>query len=151
VAQYGRPVPWRPAWQPPPTGGTSWPIAVYLDNAPFNIARLDVYDGAPYSLAENEFILGLANATTWAKKIYYWQSCVGRVVSVSQSGKSSVPDEARIAIDMPPYPPSPIPSLLFRKPGFLGSWHDVGHFPYFHTNFSAFFGGTRSVFTWMVD
>jgi hypothetical protein len=157
TAKYGSPIPWKPTWKPPPpnpdTGEvyTNWIFAVALDNAPWNWAALKIEDGAPDSVAPNQVLLGLANKTDWAKEVYYWNSCAGQKVSVHQSGPSDIATYMSISIDMPPYPPNPIPSLLFRKPGWFGVWHDVGHFPLFHTRFAEFFGGTKATFIWVVD
>jgi hypothetical protein len=56
-----------------------------------------------------------------------------------------------VNIDVPPWPDDPTPSMVFRKSGFVGVWHDVGHYPLFDTAFPEFFGGTKATFTWQMD
>ena len=155
--KYGAPIPWKPTWRPPPpdpdTGEqfSDWVFAVALDDAPFNWAKLQIEDGAPEGVGAGQVLIGLANGTSWAKEAWYWNTCSGITNGVGQSGTNLTPNFMRIDIDTPPYPPNPIPSMVFRKPGFLGVWHDVGHFPLFHTRFADFFGGTKATFTWVVD
>ena len=40
-------------------------------------------------------------------------------------------------------------TIVFRKPGFWGIWHDVGHFQ--SDTFWQAFGGTWADFSWFVD
>jgi hypothetical protein len=40
-------------------------------------------------------------------------------------------------------------TIVFRKPGFWGIWHDVGHFP--ATQFWRAYGGTVADFMWSID
>jgi hypothetical protein len=40
-------------------------------------------------------------------------------------------------------------TIVFRKPGFLGIWHDVGHVP--PELFWQAFGGTVCDFRWAID
>jgi hypothetical protein len=122
-----------------------------LDNAPFNYAKLTLENGAPDGVTAGQVLIGLANGTDWAKEVWYWNSCVGNLMVIRQTGPNLTPNFMQVNIDLPPYPPNAIPSMVFRKPGFLGFWHDVGHFPLFHTRFAEFFGGTKATFTWVID
>jgi hypothetical protein len=154
---FGSPVPWKPVWHGPPDPDhpgselPSWVIAIALDNAPFNYAKLTLENGAPDGVTAGQVLIGLANGTDWAKEVWYWNSCVGNLMVIRQTGPNLTPNFMQVNIDLPPYPPNAIPSMVFRKPGFLGFWHDVGHFPLFHTRFAEFFGGTKATFTWVID
>ncbi|WP_433359467.1 hypothetical protein [Streptosporangium sp. CA-115845] len=152
-SKYGSPVPWKPAWRPPPDDST-WVFAVQLDDNAWNWARLTIGDGGSAingPLAANEMELGLANDTDWAKELWYWNTGAGPRVRLYKSGVAATPSVRTVAIDPPPYPPNSIPSLIFKKPGVFGIWHDVGHFPLYRTRFFEFFSGTRATFTWIYD
>jgi hypothetical protein len=156
--KYGSAIPWKPVWRPPPpdpdTGKAqpTWLFYVKLDNPDWNTALLTISDGAPFGIGSNRALFGLDSILRQEKEMWYWNSCVGNAVKFYHPGKDrGSMDVQAIDVDMPPYPPSPIPSLLFRKPGFLGIWYDVGSFPLYHTRFARWFGGTQSIFKWVDD
>jgi hypothetical protein len=138
------------AWTPPPpaTGRDFWRVGVLLDSAPFNTGVFTLRDGATANppLARTETLIGLTNATSWAKQIWATNLCSGRVKSVFQRGTNA------IAHQMPLIRLScrqGIDTLEFSKPGFFGAWHDVGHIP--PEEFWKHFGGTWAIFDWQVD
>jgi hypothetical protein len=97
-------------------------------------------------VSKNQALIGLANQTDWAKEIWVENLCAGRTASVFQSGTNSAPNRMRLdqaecwqGAD----------TIVFRKPGFWGIWHDVGHFP--PGLFWQAFGGTWADFSWVVD
>jgi hypothetical protein len=94
----------------------------------------------------DQVLIRLANATDWAKEIWAFNLCSGRLGSVFQEDPNSTPRSmllsrasCREGAD----------SIVFRKPGFFGIWHDVGHFD--SGSFWSTFGGTVATFTWTVD
>src|SRR5829696_5560613 len=70
--------------------------------------------------------------------------CTGRIASVFQSGTNTTPNRIRLdhAVCW-----SGADTIVFRKPGFLGVWHNVGHFG--ATAFWKAFGGTVADFSWV--
>ncbi len=138
-------------WTLPPNalpGEDFWVITVALDSAPFNWARLILRNGATFSppVPRNQVLVGLANGTDWAKEIWSENLCSGRLGSVYQEGPSSTP--RRMLLSMPVCREG-TDTIVFRKPGFWGIWHDVGHFP--PEVFWQAFGGTVADFTWVID
>lgn len=140
-------------WTPPPSppaksGEDFWVIAVYLDSAPFNAARLILRNGATFDppVPRNQVLVGLANATEWAKEIWAENLCSGRTGSVYQEGPNGTP--RRMLLTMPACREG-ADTIVFRKPGLWGTWHDVGHFP--PELFWQAFGGTVADFTWTFD
>jgi hypothetical protein len=91
-------------------------------------------------------VLGLANQTDWAKEIWAQNFCSGRVASVFQSGTNTTPNRIRLDVAVCW---SGADTVVFRKPGALGFWHDVGHFG--APAFWQAFGGTVADFTWVFD
>jgi hypothetical protein len=147
-------VPWFASggWTPPPSGASFWTIAVLLDSAPFNVARLILRDGATFNppVPSNQALVGLANATDWAKEIWAGNLCSGRIGSVFQSGRNSTPRRMLLTRS---FCAEGTDTIVFRKPGFFGFWHEVGHFPP-GSGPGAFwraFGGTWGDYTWTVD
>jgi hypothetical protein len=145
------PFPWWDAagnFLPPPSGTPPWVIAVSLDSAGWNWARLLLSDGAAASppVPKSQVVVGLANSTSWAKEIWAQNFCMGRIASVFQSGTNTTPNRIRLdrAVCW-----SGADTIVFRKPGFWGIWHDVGHFG--ATAFWQAFGGTIADFTWVFD
>lgn len=132
----------------PPSGNPLWQIAVSLDNRGWNWAMLALSDGASASppVPKNQVLVGLASGTSWAKEIWVQNYCSGRIGSVFQSGTNAIPN--RIMLDSPACF-SGADTIVFRKPGFLGIWHDVGYFG--TTEFWPAFGGTVADFTWIID
>jgi hypothetical protein len=123
-----------------------------LDSAPFNMARVIVADGATFSppVSMTEALIGLANATSWDKEIWADNLCSGRIGSVFQAGTNAT---ARRMLLQQAVCREGADTVVFRKPGFFGIWHDVGHFPPGSGpgGFWRFFGGTVADFTWVVD
>jgi hypothetical protein len=156
AAGYGEPIPWYPKWKRAPDPENPgeflpyWVFAVYLDDAPWNWAKLTIEEGAS-SMGADQVSIGLATATEWEKEVWYWNSCLGNITSIYQVGSQPLPTYTTVKIDMPPWPDNPTPSLVFRKPGFLRIWHDVGHLPLTGSLFPQFFGGTQATFTWIMD
>lgn len=145
------PYPWWDAvgnFLPPPSGTPPWVIAVSLDTARWNWALLLLSDGATANppVPKSQVVVGLANSTSWAKEIWAQNFCIGRMASVFQSGTNTTPNRIRLdrAVCW-----SGADTIVFRKPGFLGTWHDVGH--YGATEFWQVFGGTVADFTWVFD
>jgi hypothetical protein len=138
-------------WTPPPNappGDDSWVIAVALDSAPFNYARLILRNGATFDppVRRDQVLVGLANATDWAKEIWADNLCSGRLASVYQDGPDTTPHRMLLGV---PNCRDGTDTIVFRKPGFFGIWHDVGHFP--PELFWQAFGGTVADFTWVID
>jgi hypothetical protein len=141
------PIPWQP-WRDPAPDRNFWAVTLNLDSAPFNIARLTVREGARNNppVGSDQALIGLANTTDWAKEIWGFNLCSGRLGSVFQEGPNSTPRtmllsraSCREGAD----------TIVFRKPGFFGIWHDVGHFA--AGSFWRIFAGTVATFTWNVD
>src|ERR1700751_3036516 len=83
-------------WTLPPDpipGEDFWVIAVQLDSAPFNWARLILRNGATFNppIPRNQVLVGLANGTDWAKEIWSENLCSGRLGSVYQDGPNLTP------------------------------------------------------------
>jgi hypothetical protein len=147
----GPPYPWwsaSGAFIPPPGGTSPWVIAVRLDTPGWNWARLTLSDGALANppVPKNQVLVGLTNATSWAKEIWADNLCSGRTIAVFQSGTSSTVQRMRLDA---PQCWAGADTVVFRKPGFLGIWHDVGHFP--PEFFWPAFGGTLADFRWVFD
>jgi len=123
-------------------------IAVRLDSASWNWPLLLLSDGATASppVAKSQVVVGLAKRTSWAKEICAQNFCTGRIASVFQSGTNTTPNRIRLdhAVCW-----SGADTIVFRKPGFLGVWHNVGHFG--ATAFWKAFGGTVADFSWVFD
>jgi hypothetical protein len=144
---------WRDSngmYQGPPNSGpgADWIIAVALDNVPWNVARLRLRNGATAQppVPENQVLVGLANGTDWPKEIWAANLCSGRLGSVYQEGPNSIP--RRLLLDAPSAREG-ADTIVFRKPGFFGIWHEVGYFP--PELFWRAFGGTVIDFTWVTD
>jgi len=104
--------------------------------------RLIVEDGAP--LGANQMLVGLASAVAWAKEIYSWNLCRGRLASVHQSGPNMTPSFMLLERGC-----DGAHTLVFTKPQLGGIWADVANFD--PSLFWSVFGGRRLTFTWMVD
>jgi hypothetical protein len=135
-------------WKPPPAPGADWLIAVFLDKNGWNAAALHVWDGATNSppVPKNQVLVGLANGTSWPKEIWADNLCSGRVSSVYQ--ETTNPSYRRILIDSPDCYDG-ADTIVFRKPGLFGIWHEVSHFE--PNDFWRAFGGTRCDFHWVKD
>jgi hypothetical protein len=145
------PYPWFDAAgafvSPPGTSGP-WIIAVKLDTPGWCWAALTLSDGAAANppVPKSQVVIGLSNATSWSKEIWADNLCSGRTASVFQSGTSSTVQRMRLDA---PQCWAGADTIVFRKPGFLGIWHDVGYFP--PEFFWAAFGGTVADFRWVFD
>lgn len=140
-------------WVPPveavdPDAPTAWIIATFLDNSHVDAARLLLQDGSTFDppIPKNQMLVGLANDTDWAKEIWAENLCSGRLGSVQQDGTNSVP--RRMLLQQPDCTEG-ADTVVFRKPGFLGIWEDVAHFP--PELFWQAFGGTCGDYTWVFD
>jgi hypothetical protein len=136
---------------PPPPGTNVVTIAVAL--LVNNIAgptfsgdtlRLTVEPGTPFGIGSGQMHVGLASAVNWAKEIYAWNLCRGRLATLHQPGPSTTPTFMTLtrACDG-------ADTIVFRKPQFGGVWADVGNFDF--TLFWTVFGGRRLTFTWLTD
>jgi hypothetical protein len=134
-------------WTPPPSGNPFWRIAVALDAGGRNWAELILRDGATFNppVPRNQALVGLANITGWAKEIWSDNLCSGRLGSVFQGGVNTTP--RRMLLDQASCA-NGADTIVFRKPGFLGIWYDVGHFP--PGLFWRAFGGTWGDYTWKI-
>jgi hypothetical protein len=94
-------------------------IAVKLDSAGWNWARLLLSDGATANppVPKNQVLVGLANRTDWPKEIWAQNFCTGRIASVFQSGMNSTPNWMRLDLAVCW---SGADTIVFRKPGFWG-------------------------------
>jgi hypothetical protein len=93
-----------------------------------------------------DFRVGLANSTELAKEIWSFNLCSGRLSSIYQEGANSTP---RTMLLSRASCREDADTIVFRKPGSFGIWHDVGHWP--DAYFWSAFGGTVATFTWTVD
>ncbi len=144
LLQNGQP-PWRPVWRGQSPTQDYWIIAVYLNDTGMDAARLLLRNGAPESVGPNEVIIGLANNTVWAKEIWAYNYCAGRQASVVADGNTSAYNYMRLQRGECR---EGTHAIVFRKPGFLGWWFDIGHIEL--RTFWDFFGGTICEFTWRV-
>ncbi|QBR92719.1 hypothetical protein [Nocardioides euryhalodurans] len=150
------PVPW---WQgggwrlpsgprPPGLPPDAWVVAIYLDQHGWNAARMVVLprrptDPAGSFLPKSDSLVGLSNDTDWAKEIRAENVCSGSVRSVFQPGRSASTRWMTLGAASGDDGED---TVLFRKPGFLGIWHDVGHFR--SDQYWAAFGGTSVDYRW---
>lgn len=106
-----------PVWVDPPGGGTSWTVLARLDSAPFNYARLIIEDGTRHDppVPSGQVLVGLANQTDWAKEIWTFNLCSGRLGSVYQEGTNPT---ARTMLLSRPSGREGADTIVFRKPGF---------------------------------
>jgi len=135
-------------WQPELNGRPDWLIAVFLDVQGWNAAQLHVWDGSAISppVPRNQVLLGLANGTSWPKEVWADNLCSGRVASVYQ--ETTNPNFRRMLLDAPDCYDG-VDTVVFRKPGLFGIWHEVCHFE--PNDFWRAFGGTRCDFVWVKD
>jgi hypothetical protein len=135
-------------WQPELNGRPDWLVAVFLDVQGWNAAALHVWDGSALSppVPRNQVLLGLANGTSWPKEIWADNLCSGRVASVYQ--ETTNPIFRRMLLDAPDCYAG-VDTVVFRKPGLFGIWHEVCHFE--PNDFWRAFGGTRCDFVWVKD
>jgi hypothetical protein len=141
-----------PVPAPPPGSTVShfW-IPLFIDNFYGTVFSgdsliLGVEDGAAYGLSPDDMHVGLAThrTVTWAKEIYAWQPCRGRLAAVT------VPANSRSATYMFLKRGCNGPdTIVFTKPQWWGIWADVGH--YRISRFWKQFGGKRLTFTWMTE
>jgi hypothetical protein len=109
-----------------------------------DLLRLLVEPGAPFGIGANQTQVGLASSVSWAKEIVAWNLCRGRLSSVFQATTNSTPTFMLLQRGC-----DGADTIIFRKPGFLGIWYDIGHFD--DRLFWTVFGGRRLTFTWLVE
>jgi hypothetical protein len=135
-------------WKPPPGPYADWLIAVFLDVQGWNAAALHVWDGATNNppIPKNQVLVGLANGTSWPKEIWADNLCSGRVSSVYHETTNA--SYRRMLLGSPDCY-NGADTIVFRKPGLFGIWHEVSHFE--PNDFWRAFGGTRCDFHWVKD
>jgi len=106
--------------------------------------RLTVEPGAQFGIGSGQMQVGLASAVSWAKEIYAWNLCRGRLATLHQPGPSTTPTFMTLTRDC-----DGADTIVFRKPQFGGVWADVGNFDF--TLFWTVFNGRRLTFTWLTD
>ncbi len=89
-------------------------------------------------------LVGLATEVDWAKEIYAWNFCLGKIASVHQNQRNPTPSYMMLQKGC-----GGTDTIVFTKPQFWGVWADVGGFDY-HL-FWPLFGGKRLTFTWLLD
>src|SRR6266498_3843623 len=82
----------------PAAGQTSITIAVLLfvntvigPQFSHDALRLVVEPGGPFGIGPSQMLVGLASAVSWAKEIYAWNLCLGKLASVHQNGVNLTP------------------------------------------------------------
>ena len=135
----------------PPPGQNSVTIAVFLSvNTVFgrqfsgDSLRLVVEPGAQFGVGPGQMLVGLATTVNWAKEIYAWNLCRGKLASVHQSGPNTTPTFMLLTRGC-----DGADTIIFTKPQTFGVWADVGNFDF--TLFWTVFGGRRLTFTWITD
>jgi hypothetical protein len=135
-------------WKPPPGPNPYWLAAVFLDVEGWNAVALQVWNGATNNppVPKNQVLVGLANKTDWPKEIWADNLCSGRIASVYHEQRN--PTFRRMLLDAPDCYDG-ADTIVFRKPGLFGIWHEVSHFE--PNDFWKAFGGTRCDFAWVKD
>lgn len=135
----------------PPAGQTSITIAVFLFVSTIfgskfsgDALRLVVEPGAGFGVGPGQMLVGLATTVNWAKEIYAWNLCRGKLASVHQSGPNTTPSFMLLTRGC-----DGADTIIFTKPQFGGVWADVANFDF--TLFWTVFGGRRLTFTWITD
>jgi hypothetical protein len=105
---------------------------------------LRVDPGAAFGIGPGQMQVGLASSVSWAKEIYAWNLCRGRLASVHQSGPNSTPSFMMLTRGC-----NGADTIIFTKPQFGGIWADVANFDF--TLFWTVFGGRRLTFTWLTE
>lgn len=106
--------------------------------------KLTVEPGAPFGIGPNEMKVGLASRTNWAKEIYAWNLCKGKLASVHQSGPSGVANYMLLTRGC-----NGADTIVFTKPQFGGVWADVANVS--GSGFWPVFEGRQLTFTWLTD
>lgn len=126
-------------------------VALFPTDSQREALRWRVEEGAPYGIDSNATSIGLATeGVDWGKETTGWNMCRGGAVwrlyvegrtseEHAVHARASFGDGCRRSTHTP----------IFRKPGFLGWWIDVFHFP--PDEFFAWSRGKRWTFTWMGD
>ena len=135
------------AWIPPPDGSNDYVIAMWIDN--WNVLQLKVFNGATSDppVPKNQVDVGLKAVTDWPKEIWANNLCFGRASAVFHPGNSQTAMN-RLRLDEPVCWEG-IDTIVFRKPGFWGVWHDIAHLA--PQQFWRVFGGTKINFIWITD
>jgi hypothetical protein len=135
----------------PPAGSTSVTIGVFLqiDNVWGRVfsgdaLRLIVEPGSAFGITQSQMQVGLASEVNWAKEIYAWNLCMGKIASVDQAGPNPVPSFMLLMQGC-----GGADTIVFTKPQFGGYWADVSNFE--PSQFWPVFGGMRLTFTWVTD
>jgi hypothetical protein len=105
---------------------------------------LKVELGASFGIAPNQMQVGLASAVGWAKEIYAWNLCMGKLASVHQDGPNPTPSFMMLMNEC-----GGADTIVFTKPQLGGVWADVSNFN--PSEFWSVFGGMRLTFTWVGD
>ena len=105
---------------------------------------LRVDPGAAFGVSAGQMQVGLISAVSWAKEIYAYNFCSGRLPGgLSQSGPGST------SFMMLTRGCGGAQTIVFRKPQLGGVWADVG---FLDPNlFWTVFDGRRLTFTWLTD
>lgn len=124
-------------------------IALHVDNIwgatpTGDLLRLIVEPGAAFGLGPNEMLVGLASEVDWAKEIWAWNLCRGRIASVQQNGRNDVASYMLLNNGC-----NGAHTIVFSKPQFFGVWADVNHLDL--SLFWTLFGGKRLTFTWVAQ
>ena len=106
--------------------------------------RLVIEPGAQFGLRAGQMLVGLATTVSWAKEIYAWNLCRGKLASVHQDSANSVPSYMLLEQGC-----EGADTIIFTKPQFGGVWADVSNFDFIQ--FWSKFSGMRLTFTWIAD
>ena len=111
---------------------------------PVGALLLRVEPGAPFGIGPSQMQVGLASEVQWAKEIFAWNLCEGKLASVQQNGPNSTPRFMLLTNEC-----HGADTIVFAKPQLGGVWGDVANFEV--TLFWTVFGGRRLTFTWKLD
>lgn len=130
-------------------GRNDLPIAVYLDvntifGRRFSGDALLLVVEPGLGIPRDEMVVGLASRVRWAKEIYAWNLCRGKLASVHQSGPNTTPTYMLLRQEC-----YGAHTIVFTKPQFWGVWADVANFDY--RRFWDVFGGCKLTFTWLTE
>ncbi|PYV71259.1 MAG: hypothetical protein DMG96_29150 [Acidobacteria bacterium] len=135
----------------PPPGSTSINMAIELAVDNFwgrmlsgDLLKLVIEPGAAFGIAPDQMQVGLASAVSWAKEIYAYNLCMGKLASVHQDEPNATPSFMLLMKEC-----GGADTIVFAKPEFTGVWADVSNFE--PTQFWPTFGGKRLTFTWLAD
>lgn len=126
-------------------------IALFPSNSKREALKWTVEDGAAYGIDANATSIGLATAgVDWGKETIGWNMCRGGAVwRLYVEGRTSEADAVHARASFGDGCRQSTHTPVFRKPGFLGWWVDVFHFP--PDEFFTWSRGKRWTFTWIGD